>query len=1071
MHDCPAPDRLHALLADTLPADERESVESHLAGCPDCQRTLDELTDRGLDEWRRLIARPQDSFPIFATSLSDPDTLSFDRITPDPVTPEGYEVLDELGRGGMGIVYKARQRSLNRLVALKVMTQGSGSSPADRERFRREAEAAALLRHPNVVQVYEVGEASGQLYLALEYIAGGTLDDRLAGTPQSAREAASLVEVLARTMHYAHTQGIIHRDLKPANILLTEEGVPKVADFGLARLVESSDGPTRTSEVLGTPSYMAPEQAAARHNEVGPATDVWALGAILYECLTGSPPFKAAMPLLTLHQVVHHDPPSPGWLVPGVPRDLETICLKCLQKEPAARYRSAADLADDLRRFLEGRPVLARPVGPVMRAWKWARANPLPAILGVLVLLSVLAGTVVAAFLAGWALDREATARDRGEKLGKVNDELTGVNALLGQRVEELRRALYSSNLARTERELDDNNQVEARTLLTGCPEDLRGWEWRHLWRRLEGSRVTLEGSLLPNGNGTPVLTVAVSPDGRRLAAGDSQGRVRIWEGTTYRELFNRKMSDRTIRRLTFAPDGTHLALGGDDGKVDVLEIASGKLAFTCPTRFRELTAVVYAPDGGRLVGGGDGGIQVWDAKTGKEMPSLLRDGRVNDLAYSPDGRLLLAAVAKGPLRLWEDGKESQLDVPAGDVYWSGVAFSRDGQHMAAAAVRSPGPNLVWVAEVTTKRMICAFDDPHMLSARPAFTADGKRIVTTGNEGIIRIWDAGTGQLTGMLPGHIKRVASLVVTPEGEFVSSSYDGTVKVWTETPWYQVRIPHGVFVAFSPDGKTIATGGRGPGVRLWDAVTGKELMRFEFPRRSVSALAVGPGMVAAAASDGDSDVRIWDSAMGKELAHWEVPRSQVSALAFDPQGGRLFVGERDAIRVRSLAAGQEDSLKKVPGVIQIWSLALAPDGRLAIGTANRGLWLRSPGGEFEREGKDGEARAVACSRDGHWLAATGDSRIQVEDTRTGEVRFTLAVQGRPNSVSFSPDGKRLAADDKSGVKLWELETGLRVLTLRDPSANEAGFQVAFSPDGQRLAVCNRNTEVTLWDAGPGK
>jgi hypothetical protein len=288
-----------------------------------------------------------------------------------PAVP-GYEVLEELGRGGMGVVYKARQAGLGRLVALKVILAGAHAGADDRARFRAEAEAVARLQHPNVVQIHEVGERDGRPYFSLEFCPGGSLDGRLAGTPLPPPEAGRLVETLARAVHAAHRHGIIHRDLKPANVLLAEDGTPKITDFGLAKRLDGS-GRTRSGELLGTPSYMAPEQARGQGKAVGPAADVYALGAILYECLTGRPPFRAATWPETLQQVSAEEPVPPRRLNAAVPRDLETVCLKCLEKEPGRRYAGARDLAEDLRRFGAGEPVKARPVGWPGRTWRWAR--------------------------------------------------------------------------------------------------------------------------------------------------------------------------------------------------------------------------------------------------------------------------------------------------------------------------------------------------------------------------------------------------------------------------------------------------------------------------------------------------------------------------------------------------------------------------------------------------------------------------------------------------------------------------------------------------------------------------
>ncbi|QJW99497.1 protein kinase domain-containing protein [Frigoriglobus tundricola] len=321
----------------------------------------------------------------------------------------GYELLDELGRGGMGVVYKARQRSLNRLVALKMVLSGAHASPADRARFRAEAEVVARLQHPNIVQIYEIGELAGAPYLALELVSGGTLQKTLAGTPQPVRPAAYLVELLARAIHFAHQRGVVHRDLKPGNVLLAVPldgassisdqdgaqvaalyGVPKVTDFGLAKRLEDDAHNTRSGDIIGTPSYMAPEQAGGR-GPIGPAADVYALGAVLYDMLTGRPPFKGATTFETIQQVRTEEPVLPSRLRPRLPKDLERICLKCLEKDPRRRYATALDLATDLRRHLNGESVHARSATPLERTWRWTRRNPVPAGL----LLAITLGSAV----------------------------------------------------------------------------------------------------------------------------------------------------------------------------------------------------------------------------------------------------------------------------------------------------------------------------------------------------------------------------------------------------------------------------------------------------------------------------------------------------------------------------------------------------------------------------------------------------------------------------------------------------------------------------------------------------
>jgi serine/threonine protein kinase len=344
-----------------------------------------------------------------ASAAADPPQPATDRFGESPTEAtvpgisllRGYEILEELGRGGMGVVYKARQINLKRVVALKMILAGAHASPQDLARFRREAEAVAQPQHPNIVQIHEVGEQDGCPYFSLEFVDGGSLAQRLQEKPQPPYWAAQLVETLARAVHAAHKHGIVHRDIKPANVLLTGDGVAKIADFGLAKRLEGESAHTRTGCIMGTPGYMAPEQAEAR-KATTPAVDAYALGAILYECLTGRPPFRGPTPLETVMQVVTDEPAPVRKLQPKCPRDLETICMKCLEKNPGSRYSSAEALADDLRRFQSGEPVLARRVGRIRRGWRRCRRHSHAAGLSVVtVLLIILAGFLVARNKAG----------------------------------------------------------------------------------------------------------------------------------------------------------------------------------------------------------------------------------------------------------------------------------------------------------------------------------------------------------------------------------------------------------------------------------------------------------------------------------------------------------------------------------------------------------------------------------------------------------------------------------------------------------------------------------------------
>jgi tRNA A-37 threonylcarbamoyl transferase component Bud32 len=403
-----------ALLRALLPLDvgyrartgETPTPEDYLARFPHAAGLIEDLLSRDSASGR---TNPEQQ------TRSEPAALC----AAGPPAIPGYEVLEKIAEGGMGVVYKARQVKANRIVALKMILSGSHAGQAQVARFRTEVEAIARLQHPNIVQVYEVGETEGRPYFSLEYCEGGSLDRKTAGDPLPPNEAARLTETLARAIGAAHKANVIHRDLKPANVLLTADGTPKITDFGLAKKLDEASQ-TQDGDVIGTPSYMAPEQAGGK-KDVGPAADVYALGAILYDLLTGRPPFKAATTLDTLMQVVAEEPVPPGELNAKVPKDVETICLKCLSKDSRQRYATAEDLAEDLRRWQAGEPITARRVWWIGRAMKWVRRRPVIAALSAAVVVAMVAGTAVSLH---FGLRAQAKEKEAREALGAVEETL-----------------------------------------------------------------------------------------------------------------------------------------------------------------------------------------------------------------------------------------------------------------------------------------------------------------------------------------------------------------------------------------------------------------------------------------------------------------------------------------------------------------------------------------------------------------------------------------------------------------------------------------------------------------------
>jgi WD40 repeat protein len=822
--------------------------------------------------------------------------------------------------------------------------------------------------------------------------------------------------------------------------------VPHITDFGLAKRLTPADGSkegelTLSGAIVGTPSYMAPEQALGRRG-LTTAADVYSLGVILYELLTGQPPFRAATPLETLQQVVEQPPPAPRARNPGVDRDLETICLKCLSKEPPRRYGSAEALAEDLERWLAGAPIRARPVSAWERTWRWARCRPA---LAALVLVSGVAVLAVSGVVTG----------------AFYNARLQAENA-------RAQFYQYFHHIALAHAGWRDGNLVQVEDLLKACPADRRNWEWHYLKRLCHADLLTLDTNR--------ITSVAYSPDGARLASGSEDGAVRFWEATTGKELLTLKGHSGEVRGVAFSPDGTRLASAGWEGMVKVWDATTGREICSLPHP-GNLWSVAFSPDGRHLASGGNG-VRVWEVATGKEI--LRPKGHTNhvvSVAYSPDGTQLASAGWDEVVKVWD----ATTGQPIRALEGLRVAFSPDGTRLASAS--RDGAVRVWEAATGTGLLTLA---GHGSTAQGvAFSPDGTRLASASQDGTIKIWDATTGQPMGTFKGHTEAAWSVAFHPDGtRLVSASLFGTAKVWDITTSQEVRTlkAHARWVegvAFSPDGTRLASASRDQTVKIFDATTGQEVRTLTGHTREVHGVAFSPDGKWLASASWDGTVKVWDAATGQAV-HSLPQGSSVWAVAFSPDGTRLASTSNDgAVKVWDTITAQEGLILEGHRD-RVYGVAFSPNGQW-LASAGRDkivkIWNLAPGRAGERssptltlKGHTNFIFGVAFSPKGKWLASAGDDgTVKLWDTASGQEARTLRGHtALVYSVAFDPDGQRLASASADGtVKLWDAPSGQEILTLKGHTGLVRS--IAFSPDGSRLASAGWDGTIKVWDARP--
>jgi WD40 repeat protein len=930
-----------------------------------------------------------------------------------------YVLERELGRGGTGVVYLARQPGLDRPLALKMPAALHFSGPDEVRRFRLEVESVARLEHPHIVPVHAAGEHEGRPYFVMKFAAGGNLAERLEGrpaggpTPDGIRTEVALLAKVARAVQFAHERGVLHRDLKPANVLLDERGEPMVGDFGLARVLDDAARATLTGAALGTPAYMSPEQALGQ--PVTTATDIYGLGAVLFHQLAGRPPFVAAGPLEVLRQVGGGDAPELRSVAPGIDRDLATVCGKCLRRDPAKRYRSAAALADDLDRWLRGEAVDARPIGWAERGWRWARRRPVVATLGGVSLLGGLG--FVATLIAGAVLLRE----ERNE--ARRQESLARAMAIEARVAGEARRLhAYAADVYLASRALGDGHLGVARRMLdrqrpAAGEEDPRGFEWFAFQEQCRGdeARVWLD-------HGAAVTAVAIDPAGGRLASGGRDGLLVVRSLADGAELLRLPAADAP-RGAAEIPRMTALAAGSPELAALLLR---GGLNFDemrmrgRPSKLGEILGLAWSPDGRRLVSTGEGAyVRIWSMPEGG-LAGLIPLTQVRTAFFSGDGRHLVLVRHDGSGR-----REHEVAVFRGDDLLRvrsirGVepcaALSPDGQSLA---VMPRGGTRIEVQGLLDGRLEASWE-AGMAVGGLEFSRDGALLIGRRFDGLeVVAWRVADGRREGVVAGGVP-VVVLAAGPGEEWLATAGAGQVIELKRLPSLERgRLLRGHedgihALDFSPDGRWLASGGNDHQTRVWE-LSAKGGTAGP-PSRSPL-----PDAFTAAVPEG-----LW-SGDGK-------------------RGGRV------ALRDRS---GKE--LRRAPGPPGAYvRLVAAPDGsRLGVLHWPRDLsvWDGSGGWKPSWRLSGGTVGPVVFSPDGKWLASGGDDNlVTVRDAADGVVRATLRGHlGGILSLAFSPDGRTLASSAADGtLRLWHLPTW-RELGILHAGGNLKALE--FAEEGRAL------------------